>query len=51
MKVDGSDVAWLRDFLANIHLETKPTLSMSMHYDCKSAIAMAKNKPFNDKKI
>lgn len=49
MEFDGSEVAWLRDFLANIHLETKLTPSMSMRYDCKSAIAMTKNKSFNDK--
>jgi len=34
LKMDGREVKWLKNFLANILLGMKPTLSVSMHYDC-----------------
>jgi len=36
----------LKKFLANILLGMKPTPFVSMHCDCQSAIAIAKNKIF-----
>ena len=45
----GKEVEWLRNFLSEIPLGMKPTPSMSMHYDCKAAILIAKNKVFNGK--
>jgi len=49
LELAGSEAEWLRNLLANIPLEIKPTPSVSMHSDCKSAIAVAKNKLFNGK--
>jgi len=36
-------------FLANIPLGMKPTPYVSIHYDCQSIIAIAKNKNYNGK--
>ena len=44
LELVGSEAEWLRNLLANIPLGIKPTPSVSMHYDCKSAIVVAKNK-------
>jgi hypothetical protein len=49
LELAGSEAEWLRNLLANIPLGIKPTPSVSMHCDCKSAIAVAKNKSFNGK--
>ena len=45
----GTEAEWLRNLLASIPLGTKPTPSVSMHCDCQSAIAVAKNKIYNGK--
>ena len=39
----------MKNFLADIPLEVKPTPSVSMHCDFKSVIAVTKNKTFNEK--
>ena len=49
LELAGSEAEWLKNFLAEIPLGIKPTPSVSMHCDCKSAIAVAKNKTFNGK--
>ena len=49
LEMAGSEVEWLKNFLANIPLGMKPTPSVSMHCDCQSAITIAKNKTFNGK--
>jgi len=49
LELVGSEAEWLRNLLANSPLGIKPTPSVSMHCDCKSAIAVAKNKSFNGK--
>jgi len=49
LELDGSEAEWLRNLLANISLGINPTPSVSMHCDCKLAIAVAKNKSFNVK--
>ena len=43
-----SEAEWLKN-LAYISLAMKSTLSMSMHFDNQSTIAIAKNKTFNGK--
>jgi len=45
----GSEAEWLKNFLANILLGMKPTSSVSIHCDCQSEIAIAKNKTNNGK--
>jgi len=40
----GSEAEWLRNFLVNIPLGTKPT---HIHCDSQSAIAIAKNTSYN----
>ena len=49
LEMAGSEAEWLKNFLANIPLGMKPTPSVSMHCDCQSAIAIAKNKSYNGK--
>ena len=49
LEIAGSEVEWLKNFLANISLGMKPTSSVSMHCDCQSAIAIAKNKTYKGK--
>ena len=49
LELTGSEAEWLKNFLAEIPLGIKPTPSVSMHCDCKSAITIAKNKTFNGK--
>jgi len=49
LEMAGSEAEWLKNFLANILLGMKPTLSVSIHCDCQSAIAIAKNKNYNRK--
>jgi len=49
LEMAGSEVEWLKNFLANILLGMKPTSSVSIHCDCQSAIAIAKNKTYNGK--
>ena len=49
LELAGNDAEWLKNFLADIPLRIKPTPSVFMHYDCKLAIAIAKNKAFNGK--
>jgi len=44
LEMAGSEIEWLKKFLANILLGMKPTSSVSMHCDCQSAIAIAKSK-------
>jgi len=44
-----SEVEWMKNFLTNIPLRMKPTPSVSIHYDCQSVIAIAKNKTYNGK--
>ena len=45
----SSEVEWLRNFLANVPLWTRPALSLSMRCDSQAAIAKAKSKIFNGK--
>ena len=47
----SSEVEWLRNFLANVPLWTRPGLSLSMRCDNQAAIAKAKSKIFNGKNI
>jgi hypothetical protein len=49
LELAGSEAEWLRNLLASNPLGIKPTPSVSMHCDCQSAIAVAKNKLFNGK--
>jgi len=49
LEIVGSEAEWLKNFLANIPLRMKPTPSVSMHCDCQSTIAIAKNKSYNEK--
>ena len=47
LKMAGSEVEWLKNFLANISLGMKPTPYVSIHCDCQSPIVIAKNKTYN----
>ena len=49
IEMAGSEAEWLKNFLANIPLGMKPTPSVSMHCDCQSEIAIAKNKSYDGK--
>ena len=49
LEMIGSEAEWLKNFLANIPLGMKPTLSVSIHCDYRLAIAIAKNKTYNEK--
>ena len=49
MELAGNEAEWLKNFLADIPLGSKPISSVSIHCDNKSAIANAKNKTFNGK--
>ena len=40
---------WLKNSIANIPLGMKPTSFVSIHCDCQSAIAIAKNNTYNGK--
>ncbi|WVZ15130.1 hypothetical protein V8G54_012696 [Vigna mungo] len=44
LKTAGNEADWLKNFLANISIGMKPTPLMSIHCDCQSATAIAKNK-------
>ena len=46
LEMAGSEAESLKNFLANIPLGMKPTPFVSMHCDCQSAIAIAKNKSY-----
>ena len=43
----SSEAEWLRNLLVDIHLWTKPTLSVSRRCDKQVVIAKAKSKIFN----
>jgi len=45
----GSEVEWLKKFLANIPLGMKPTSYVSIYCDCQSTMSIAKNKNYNGK--
>ena len=49
LEMAGREAEWLKNFLANIPLGMKPTPFVSMHCDCQSIIAIAKNKSYNGK--
>ena len=49
LEMAGSEAEWLKNFLANIPLGMKPTPFVSIHCDCQSLIAIAKNKNYNGK--
>ena len=49
LELASSESEWLKNFLADIPLGSKPISSVSIHCDNKSAIANAKNKTFNGK--
>jgi len=49
LEMAGSEAEWLKKFLANILLGMKPTPSVSIHCDCQSVTAIAKNKTYNRK--
>jgi len=51
LEMAGSEAEWLKNFLSNIPLWMKPTLSMSIRCDCQSARAITKNKNYNGKNI
>ena len=51
LEMAGSEAECIRNFLSDIPLGTKPMPSVSMHCDCHLAIAIAKNKAFNGKKL
>ena len=44
LKMAGSEVEWLKNFLTNIPLGMKPTSYVSMHCVCHSTITIVKNK-------
>jgi len=46
LEMADSKVEWLKNFLANIPFGMKPTPSVSIHCDCQSAVAIAKNKNY-----
>jgi len=50
LKIANGEVEWLKNFSANILLRMKPTPYVSMHYDCQSAMTIAKNNTYNGKK-
>ena len=43
LELIGTEAEWLRNFLTDIFLGVKPTLSLSVHCDCQVTIAIAKN--------
>jgi len=45
----GSEVEWLKNFLANIPLGMKLTPFVLIHCDCQSKITITKNKNYNGK--
>ncbi|KAK6128742.1 hypothetical protein DH2020_037497 [Rehmannia glutinosa] len=47
LELAGNEVEWLRNFLADIPLCSKPTPSIVMHCDCQQRITISKNKTFN----
>ena len=47
----SSEDEWLRNFLADIPLWTRPAPSVSMHCDSQVAITKAKSKIFNGKNM
>ena len=49
LELAGNEAESLKNLLASIPLEIKPTPSVSMHCDCQATIAIAKNKSFNGK--
>jgi len=49
LEMVGSEVEWLKNFLANILLGMKPIPFVLMHCDCQSAIVITKNKTYNGK--
>ena len=48
-KMATSVTKWLKNFLANIPLGMKPISYVSIHCDCQSTIAIAKDKNYNGK--
>ncbi|KAJ0103510.1 hypothetical protein Patl1_06354 [Pistacia atlantica] len=44
-----SEAEWLRNFLADLPIETHPPILVSIHCDCQAAIARAKSKIYNGK--
>lgn len=44
-----TEVEWLRNFLADLPINSYPPISISIHCDCQAAIARAKNKMYNGK--
>jgi len=51
LEMAGSEAEWLKNFLSNILLGMKTTTFVSMHYDCQSVIAIARNKTYNGNNI
>ncbi|KAG8657733.1 hypothetical protein MANES_03G098716v8, partial [Manihot esculenta] len=49
LELAGTEVEWLRNFLADILLGIKSISSVSMRCDCQTTIAIAKSKTFNGK--
>jgi len=50
LEMAGSEVEWLKNFLANLPLWMKPTSSVLVHCYCQSTLTIAKNKNYNEKK-
>ncbi|WVY98265.1 hypothetical protein V8G54_030416 [Vigna mungo] len=48
IEMAGNETEWLKNFLANIPLEMKPTLPVSIHCDFESAIVIATCKQTSD---
>ena len=44
-----TETEWLRNFLANLPINSHPLTSISIHCDCQVAIATTKNKIYNGK--
>lgn len=44
-----TEAKWLRNFLANLPINSHPLTSISIHCDCQVAIATTKNKIYNGK--
>ena len=45
----GTEAEWLRNFLADVPIWTKPVPSVSLHCDSQAAIGRAMNKSYNGK--
>jgi len=49
LEMAGSEIEWMKNFLANVQLRMKPTSFVSIHCDCQSLIIIVENKNYNGK--